>query len=337
MHTLNLRSLVCTVFGIMAFSFGLPDSAITTSNTIFAQERERIKDGYVAWRPISGARGYRVQIRPTAEPDRIVQDDTVRTTFVRVDLPVGQYQVRTTPLNDFGRITVWSEWTRLQILISRQPVLDAESDRQLKVNNRNKSRFRFALSGSNFFPNATRVVLRHADNQTVIPVENLEVAEDGKRLVSELVVGKASEGSYNLELINPFGKTLVRERFLEISNQREASTLSLDDYERYVEELTSSCGGQRLPDTLIKRCEEQFLVLNLSDRDRNNLYQYLCMRGDNYFERIDAYRYFAKVCPPIFEPGREYMRQRLESLEDGVDTLEKAHIERGLEGIEACQ
>ncbi len=314
-------------------------AAMLVATGAFAQDvPERIKDGYVAWKPISGARGYKVQVRSADNPDKIISETDVRATFMKVDLAVGRYEIRTTPLNDFGRVTVWSAWQPLRIIISRRPELDPESDRVLSVNNRSQERFRFSVTGNNFFKDVTRVRVRNDASQRDIPVRDLEISEDGRRLVIELEVAQASEGSYSLELINPFDKTLVRKGFLDVSSRRDASNMALAEYDAYVKELARGCdSANELPDILIKRCEEYFIVLNLSDRDRTNLYYYLRMRGENYYDRLSAYEFFATMCPPAFGPGEEYMRGRLASLDDGVDAFEKAHIRRALATISACR
>ncbi|MEQ9365319.1 MAG: hypothetical protein RIF32_13825, partial [Leptospirales bacterium] len=231
-----------------------------------------------------------------------------------------------------------SAWQPLRIIISRRPELDPESDRVLAVNNRAQGSFRFSVTGNHFFKDVTRVVVRDPASQREIPVRDLNISEDGRRLVLQLDVTQASEGSYSLELINPFGKTLVRQGFLDVSNRRQPGNMPLAEYDAYVKELARGCrSATELPDLLIKRCEEYFIVLNLSDRDRTNLYYYLRMKGDNYYDRLSAYEFYATMCPPVFGPGEEYMRGRLTSLDDGVDALEKAHIRRSLASIAACK
>lgn len=299
---------------------------------------ERIQDGYVAWKPIAGARGYKVQVRSVDNPDKILSDTTVQKTYMKVDLAVGRYEIRTTPLNDFGRVTVWSAWQPLRIIISRRPELDPESDQALSVNNLTQKQFRFSVTGNHFFKDVTQVVVRDPVSKQKIPVRELDIAEDGRRLVIQLDVAQASQGSYSLELINPFGKTLVRQGFLDVSSRREMGNMALTEYDAYVQDLTRGCrSATKLPDLLIKRCEEHFIVLNLSDRDRTNLYYYLHMTGENYYDRLGAYDFFARNCPPVFAPGEEYMRKRLKSLDEGVDTLEKAHIRRALTAIDSCR
>ena len=322
-------SMLALMIGLIAFS---------ASAQTGAGPQAGYKDGYVAWKPIAGARGYRVQVRPADDPERIVQDETVQETYMKVDLQVGRYEIRTTPLNDFGRVTVWSTWQPLRIVISRRPELDPESDRTLAVNNRNKASYRFSVTGNNFFPDVTKVAVRDRRTKKTIPVRELDISEDGRRLLVELDIAGTPEGSYDLELINPFNKTLVRENYLDVSNRREPGSMNLADYQAYVKELKRGCrSATELPDILIKQCEEYFIVLNLSDRDRTNLYYYLRMSGENYYDRMSAYDYYASVCPPVFRPGQQYMQQRLASLDEGVDALEKARIRRSLAALAACE
>ena len=335
----NWKTLLKATAITLAF-IGAGLAHLRCEHTLFAQEAERFENGYVAWKKITGASGYRVQIRPVKDPERIVRDEKVKATYMKVDLPVGRYEIRTTPLNDFGRETVWSEWQTLRVVISRPPELDAESDRVLAVNNRKRDSFRFSLNGKHFFPQVTRVQVRNPKTRAQIPVRQLDIDEEGERLTVELAVTDASEGSYDLLLINPFDKVLVREGFLDLSSRRELSTLGLAEYNEYVERLSRTCASAtRLPDLLIKRCEEYFVVLNLTDRDRTNLYYYLRLTGDNYYDRLSAYEYYASVCPPVFEPGREFMRNRLadQSRESSLDSIERTRIERALKAIDSCR
>lgn len=332
-----LAATGAVVYGSAAF-FGGPGRLSAQAPASGEQNGERIQDGYVAWKPITGARGYKVQIRSADSPDRILSETNVQATFMKVDLAVGRYEIRTTPLNDFGRITVWSTWQPLRIIISRRPELDPESDRVLSVNNRKNASFRFSVSGNHFFKDVTKVAVRNRLTKKAVPVRDLDISEDGQRLVIQLDVTEISEGRYDLELINPFNKTLVRQDFIDVSNQRELGNLGLTEYEAYVKELKRGCNSAtELPDLLIKQCEEYFIVLNLSDRDRTNLYYYLRMTGDNYYDRLSAYEYYSTVCPPVFTPGQQYMKSRLASLDDGVDAIEKSRIRRALAAIATCQ
>jgi hypothetical protein len=254
---------------------------------------------------------------------------------MKFDLPVGRYDIRTSPLNDFGRVTVWSQWQPLRVVISRKPELDSESDRVIMVNNRNKSSFSFSVSGNYFYKDVMKIAVRNPRTKRNLPIKELNVDEDGRRMLVEVEVAQAPEGQYDLVLANPFGKTLVRPGFLNVSDRKNLSELSLGEYRIYVSRLTRECKTS-IPDILIKRCEKYFVVLNLSDRDRADLYHYLRMTGENYQDRLSAYDYYAGVCPPVFGPGREYMRERLASHQAGVDVAEKESIARSLVRLERC-
>ncbi len=295
----------------------------------------QIKDGYVAWKPIAGARGYRVQVRER-ETEKVVRDKTVQTTYLKVDLPVGKYDIRTTPLNVFGRTTVWSDWRPLRVLVSRTPQLDQKSDRKLAANNRNERTFSFALEGDYFFKNVMEVMVRQGDK--LIPVQDVEIDDSGQRMVVRLDLTGAAPGGYDLVLRNPFDKVLVRRDFVEVTNRRDFHDFDIAEYRKYVADLTRECGDTNMPDLLIKQCEKHFIVLNLSDRDRANLYYWLRMTGepytDNYFDRMNAYDYYAEICPPVFAPARKFMQDRLEK--GVVDQVEKDRLKTALRKMERC-
>lgn len=153
--------------------------------------------GFIEWRSISAANGYRVEIK---SENKIIVETNVTENIYYVDLPKGKYEFRIGILNLFKKPVVWSYWNPLRVIVSKEPTLDSE---YIQLPQGEEAR----VKGNHFLEN-TKVNLIsqgktilvenkiNSENQLSFPTKNLKV------------------GTYDILLENPNNKKLKKEGYL---------------------------------------------------------------------------------------------------------------------------
>lgn len=208
MKTVSLR--ISLYFLLLLFSKTL----------LYAEDLKRV----VAWKPIREASGYQIQIKDK-KGNRVV-DKQIETSFYSVeDLPTGDYEVRTAPLNSFKKPVVWSNWRELEIIISEPPkvtidekkpaiLIEKKDDTSSNQNDSKTKPQTIAIKGDNFL-DVTEVEIKKESYK--IPI--LEKDTISKQQIDVKIETKgAKPGDYDLTVTNPYQKPKVVSNFLKIEN-----------------------------------------------------------------------------------------------------------------------
>lgn len=123
---------------------------------------------------------------------------------------------------------------------------------------------------------------------------------------------------------------------VDIGERSNWEGASFAEYRAYVQRLERRCGPRETPDLLVERCQDSYVTLKLNDRARRDVFFFIRLIGGNLYRRMDAYRYFATRCPPVFRPAREFMEQRQRDLENRPEFDEKRSLSNALEEMDAC-
>ncbi|MCZ8342280.1 MAG: hypothetical protein O9301_04545 [Leptospira sp.] len=187
---------------------------------IYGEDLKRV----VAWKPIREASGYQIQIKDK-KGNRVVDKQIEKSFYSVEDLPTGDYEVRTAPLNLFKKPVVWSNWRELEIIISEPPkvtieerkpaILIEKKDEALSNQNDSKTKPQtIAIKGDNFL-DVTEVEIKKESYK--IPI--LEKDTISKQQIDVKIETKgAKPGDYDLTVTNPYQKPKVISNFLKIEN-----------------------------------------------------------------------------------------------------------------------
>ncbi|MBM9578425.1 hypothetical protein JWG45_14845 [Leptospira sp. 201903070] len=185
---------------------------ILYSFSVFGEEDAQ----YLEWKSVPEASAYMIEIKdPTG---RITREKTKSTKF-EVNLPPGIYEHRIGVLNKFGRVSVFSEWSTFEVILSRAPVLDADSSVKLL---REKLGTHLNIKGDNF-TEAMNVTLLLPSGETIKPEFEFINSKEIKVRIENL---NLKDGSYTLSLENPRNKKTAKKGFLVIAEtERQLSEL----------------------------------------------------------------------------------------------------------------
>jgi len=292
------------------------------------------KGGVVIWRKIRGAHGYRVQIRNAQR--KILLDRTVKQNSIAADYPEGKYSIRVSPLKASGRITVWSRWHPLNIVVSRIPVIDPGTKPVRTA--KNQKSVNFSVRGR-YFLDVIKVDIRSGNKS--IPISSIHVRKGGRLLLVAADLRGAAPGSYDLTLTNPRKKILSRKSFFIIprrivKGKRPYHNAGYQEYRSYVMNLSRKCSPEDVPDILINSCDKFFVTLNLSVQAGRDVLNFIRITGNNFNDRLAGYEYFAESCRPVFNPARELMKKRFTSKSIHGAPGEKQHLLRYLNKMSEC-
>lgn len=123
---------------------------------------------------------------------------------------------------------------------------------------------------------------------------------------------------------------------VEIGERSDWENASFVEYRAYVQRLERRCGPRETPDLLVERCQDSYVTLKLNDRARRDVFFFIRLIGGNLYRRMDAYRYFATRCPPVFRPAREFMERRQRDLENRPEFDEKRSLSNAMDEMDAC-
>ncbi|MDX1960408.1 MAG: hypothetical protein SFU98_17700 [Leptospiraceae bacterium] len=109
------------------------------------------------------------------------------------------------------------------------------------------------------------------------------------------------------------------------------SSVELDEVIKFT---GKTCGITELPAFLVDKCFNKHVEVNMRNKNKDLLFNYLKLKSDNYGSRIYAYKYFAKNCKPFFKAGSETMQKRLESKD--LDSDERSILKTSIENQKTC-
>ena len=189
------------------------------SSIISLQSTEQ---GYIEWKPIKGAFGYKLEIRD--ESKKLIIEEIVNSTRYLIRTPSGKFEFRISPMNVFEKTTVWSYWNPLNVVISKRPSITT-NELSLDISELSKP---ITFKGKNFL---SETKLKFIWGSRVISTKSITV-NDTTSLTAILNPEGAAQGKYELHMENPGNRILSIKNFLTLSDNNEADRLAREKAER---------------------------------------------------------------------------------------------------------
>lgn len=209
---------------------------------------------FIAWKPISDASGYQIQIKD--KKGNIIIDRKIEKNFYSVqELNIGDYTVRTAPLNLFKKPVIWSPWQEMEVLLSEVPKVDFYRDKPtIKIksieSDEDVNELVDALTGGpvevgedgkplhgppvSKGKKKSKVSLIEIDGEHFLDVTEVEISQEKKqlpilsknfynekRIDVKVDTSNANPGEYDLTIINPYQKPQKIPKFLSIEKEPE--------------------------------------------------------------------------------------------------------------------
>jgi hypothetical protein len=180
------------------------------------------EQGYIEWKPIKGAFGYKLEIRD--ESKKLIIEEIVNSTRYLIRTPSGKFEFRISPMNVFEKTTVWSYWNPLNVVISKRPSITT-NELSLDISELSKP---MIFKGKNFL---SETKLKFIWGSRVISAKSITV-NDTTTLTAILNPEGAAQGKYELHMENPGNRILSIKNFLTLSDNNEADRLAREKAER---------------------------------------------------------------------------------------------------------
>jgi hypothetical protein len=325
-------------------------------STLFAVEVFKV----VAWKPIAEASGYQIQIKD--KKGAIIIDKKIEKNYYPIqDLNVGDYVVRSAPLNIFKKPVVWSPWKEIELLISEIPRVDYYKDRptvELKPIEPDATGAKISeleIDGENFL-DVTEIEISQKNKK--LPILNKDF-KNPKRIDVKIDATNAPEGDYDLTIINPFQKPIKVAKFLkidppvqgpstisaptatklevEVPKDRPLHTYSYPEFMAYLaENKAKNCPNSSVPEPALAECFQTYVTLNSKSKDSKDIFAFYKLISENQLDRINGYNYFESRCKPVFRPARERMNQFLTKERGSLDPEEIDSLSSSVKKINSC-
>ncbi|TGN19445.1 hypothetical protein [Leptospira idonii] len=321
---------------------------IFISYSLFASELYK----FVAWKPIEDASGYQIQIKD--KQGKIIIDKKIEKNYFSVqDLAVGDYFVRSAPLNLFKKPVVWSEWKEMEILISEIPTVEKKENDKPAISLKkpepsveNKSTVsELEIEGDNFL-DVTEVEIKQ--QETKLPILEKQFKNE-RRIDVKVDTAKASPGDYDLTIVNPFQKPQVVSKFLKIEETPPAKTVvevpkgkqlhqfTYEEYMSYLEEnKVKDCDMTKIPGPTLGGCYKSYVTINQSTKETRDMYAFFRLISENQNDRFFGYSYFETKCKPVFLPAKQRMTDLLNKKRSSLDSEETAKLEKAVKKLATC-
>ncbi|MDF3821233.1 hypothetical protein P3G55_15095 [Leptospira sp. 96542] len=296
------------------------------TQTLLAQDSYKV----IAWKPIPDASGYEIQVREKS--GNIILDKKIDKPFYSIeDLPSGEYQVRTAPLNLFKKPAVWSVWKDLEIIVSEPPTVVVEEkeptiiiprDKMVGGTNLNKVTD-VAITGDNFLE-VTEIEIKQKNDK--LPILQKDVKSE-QRIDLKVDTTKAKPGDYDLTVTNPYQKPKLVSKFIKIEGDKQSEPTenktktslpkgkTFKDYTynemmAFLESnVAENCKKTQVPAMMLGECNLTYVTLNLSSEDNKQVFYFYKLISKNESDRTTAYSHFSKHCPPKFKAAEERMEK----------------------------
>jgi len=308
---------------------------------------------FVAWKPIEDASGYQIQIKDKS--GKIIIDKKIEKNYFPVqDLGIGDYSVRSAPLNIFKKPVIWSPWKEMEVLISEIPRVDYYKDKptvKLKPLDPDpetgKKISELEIDGQNFL-DVTEVEISQKEKK--LPLLKKEFMSE-KRIDVKVDTTNAPEGEYDLTIINPFQKPQTISKFLKIEKQDEKPidkvvevpagrplyTYSYPEFMSYLKaNQPKNCPNSTVPEPALSECYNTYVTLNAKSKDTKDIYGFYKLISENQQDRMNGYRYFENKCKPVFRSAKERMNEWYSKQKGNLDPEEISFLENSLKKINSC-
>ena len=219
------------------------------------------EQGYIEWKPIKGAFGYKLEIRD--ESKKLIIEEIVNSTRYLIRTPSGKFEFRISPMNVFEKTTVWSYWNPLNVVISKRPSITT-NEISLDISELSKP---ITFKGKNFL---SETKLKFIWGSRVISAKSITV-NDSTSLTAILNPEGAAQGKYEIHLENPGNRILSIKNFLTLSDNNEADRLAREKAERERLEAERLAREREEAERLAKekeRLEAERLAREKAERDR---------------------------------------------------------------------
>ncbi len=220
----------------------------------FINSLQSTEQGYIEWKPIKGAFGYKLEIRD--ESKKLIIEEIVNSTRYLIRTPSGKFEFRISPMNVFEKTTVWSYWNPLNVVISKRPSI-ATNELSLDISELSRP---MTFKGKNFL---SETKLKFIWGSRVISAKSITV-NDSTSLTAILNPEGAAQGKYELHLENPGNRILSIKNFLTLSDNNEADRLAREKAER--ERLEAERLAREKAER--ERLEAERLAREKAERDR---------------------------------------------------------------------
>ncbi|TGN06854.1 hypothetical protein [Leptospira ilyithenensis] len=303
---------------------------------------------FVAWKNIPDASGYQIQIKDTQ--GKVVVDKKIEKNYYSVqDIGVGDYFVRTAPLNIFKKPVVWSPWKEMEILISEVPTVDSNKDKPklaLKIQESEKDQKQVSeleIQGDHFL-DVTEVEISKEEKK--LPIIGKQFKSD-KRIDVTVDTTNASAGDYDLTIVNPFQKPQTISKFLKVEEKKEPvvevpkeKSLNSFTYPELMAFLNAnkaeSCPMTGVPGPTLSECYSDYIVLNQKTNDAKDIFAFYKLISENQSDRFSSYTYFEGKCKPVFRPAKERIVDFLGKRRGSLDPEEIFRLEETIKKIDSC-
>lgn len=315
-------------------------------NTIYSQNA---KNKIVSWKESQYASGYQIQVKDSK--DKLIIDKKTETNFLSIDkIPEGKYKIRTSALSPFGKSIVWTNWQDLKIEISLPPIVKDESLAEnipKKKSIEQKPDQKLEIEGDNF-NDATETSIESSQNKSKIKIVDKKIESKNK---IELTVDTENTppGKYDLSLQNPFHPKKTIKNYIEVEDKNQKPTtqssskqdskgiyaMSMKDLDEFIG-TNSSCFNSELSKDLIQVCREDYVTINLSTREKKDIYYYFLIKEPNSMTRIQSYKHFQTYCSPVLNAMREKVDYNTNKKQYTIDKKEKIEINKMFERFQSC-
>ena len=212
------------------------------------------EQGYIEWKPIKGAFGYKLEIRD--ENKKLIIEEVVNSTRYLIRTPTGKYEFRISPMNVFEKTTVWSYWNPLNVVISKRPSI-LLTELTLDISELNKP---IIFKGKNFLSDTK---LKFISGNRTINTKTITLTDAGT--ISVVINPEnAMQGKYELLMENPGNRILSIKNFLNLTDNNEADRLAREKAER--ERLEAERLAREKAER--ERLEAERLAREKAERDR---------------------------------------------------------------------
>lgn len=315
-------------------------------NTLIAQSN---KNKIVSWKESKYASGYQIQVKNKS--DKLIIDKKTDSNYLQIDqIPEGKYKIRTSALSPFGKPVVWTEWQDLKIELSLPPIVNEESladnDSKNKIIEQ-KPNQKLEIEGDNF-NDATETTIESSQGKSKIKILDKKI-ESKNKIELRVDAENAAPGKYDLSLQNPFHPKKTIKNYLEIENKADKVstqsntkdsinkiyTMSMRELDEFIGS-NSNCYQSELSSDLIKECKEDYVTINLSTREKKDIYYYFLIKEPNRMTRIQSYLHFQTYCSPAMNAIREKVEFNSTKKQYTIDTKEKMEIDKMFVNLQNC-
>ncbi|TGN08403.1 LIC11435 family protein [Leptospira ilyithenensis] len=168
----------------------------------------------ISWQEIPGASGYILEIK-NSNGYMVLSEKTTSNSYNVTNLGSGVYEHRVGVINKLGKVGAYSEWVKLEVVVSKVPTLTNDSIYSISKEDKQKV---FNLQGTDFV-DQMRVYM--VIDGKKIPAKKIEVESATRARVVFDIDPSMNTGIYDLVLENPRKKALNVKQRIVFSETKE--------------------------------------------------------------------------------------------------------------------